>query len=66
MIEEFREYFYYDDGKLLWKKAKGSRGQIGNRFGSLEPSGYRHGMFNKKMYREHQIIFALHYGNIPE
>jgi len=66
MIDEFRKYFSYVNGELLWKKAKGSRGQIGKRFGSLEPSGYRHGMFNKKMYREHQIIFALHYGVIPE
>jgi hypothetical protein len=66
MIEDMREYFEYKDGKIFWKKDKGSRGKVGQRFGSFDGSRYWHGMFNGKMYREHQLVWALLYGVIPE
>lgn len=64
-MTNLKEYFEYQDGKIFWKKAKGSRGIVGERFGSYG-GRYWHGMFEGKMYKEHQIVFYLQYGFIPD
>jgi hypothetical protein len=64
-VKAIREYFEYRDGKVFWRKVKGSRGVVGKRFGCREPNGYQHGVLNGKTYREHQLVWALVYGYIP-
>lgn len=59
------EYLEYKNGGVYWKKDKGSRGKAGMRFGSFD-GRYRHGMFCGKMFREHQLVWFLHHGYIPE
>lgn len=65
MTNDIGVYFEYRDGGVYWKKAKGSRGVVGERFGSFD-GRYRHGMFNKRMLREHQLVWFLHHGEIPK
>ena len=63
-LNNINEYLEYKDGGVYWKKTKGSRGIKGNRFGSFD-GRYRHGMFEGKMLREHQLVWFLHHGVFP-
>jgi hypothetical protein len=64
-MTKIEDYLYESMGRVYWKKAKGSRGIVGNRFGSYDGK-YWHGMFEGKMYREHQLVWYLNYGYIPK
>lgn len=59
--ELVRERYYYDDGKLFWRK---SRKIVGPN--SFNSDGYLTIKINKKTYRQHQIIFLYHHGYIPK
>jgi hypothetical protein len=63
-MNNIEDYLEYKEGKVFWKKAKGSRGVKGQRFGSFD-GRYWHGMFNGKMYREHQLVWYLCKGYFP-
>lgn len=64
-MSKIEDYLYENMGRVYWKKAKGSRGVVGNRFGSYS-GRYWHGMFDGKMYKEHQLVFYLNRGYIPK
>lgn len=65
-IELFKEYFYYDDGYIFWKKTSGTRGLKGSRAGKLRKDGYFDVGLKGKYYLVHRIIFALHYNYLPQ
>ena len=64
MSEVIKDYLEYKDGQVIWKKSKGSRRAAGDRFGCFD-GRYWHGMFNGKMYREHQLVWLLHHDSLP-
>ena len=63
MIEEYVEY---RDGGLYWKKNRGTRGVKGRRVGTPRKDGYHGFKFDGTYYREHQIIWKLHHGDVPD
>ena len=68
-VDLLKEYFMYDDGKLIWIKRPSinSRQKIGDRAGSLKKlDGYRNLELKGKYYREHRIIWTILKGQIPE
>ena len=59
-----KDRFDYDEktGWLTWKNCKN-----GKRAGGLDKTyGYRHIKINKKVYKEHRIIWLWKYGYLPE
>ena len=60
------EYLEYRNGHLYWIKAKARRTKVGDQFGCLHHTGYRHGRFNGKLYREHRLIWLLLRGTFPD
>ena len=63
-----REYFTYDNGKLIRTKIPGNyrKNCIGNRFGNRHKKGYWHGTILGKKYLEHRLIWLYHYGEWPK
>ena len=59
-----KERLELSEGKLYWKSGKGGV-QEGSRAGCLSSSGYRLLRLNKKIYKEHRIIYYLYYGEWP-
>lgn len=64
-IELFKEYFYYSDGALFWKKDAGARAKKGKTAGKLRKDGYYDVGLKGKYYLVHRIVFALTYGYLP-
>ena len=62
--EVVRRFFDYKDGALVWKVKKG-RANIGDTAwrGS---HGYKMLTFNRQKYQEHRLIWAWHYGDVPD
>ena len=60
------QLFTYTNGNLYWKVSLSKRVNIGNKAGCLTNTGYLSVQINKKIYRLHKIIFAMHYGYIPK
>jgi len=65
------EMFTYDaeTGMLFWKKSGSGRkagGEAGSRAGCLGGEGYRLVKVNGVGYREHRVIWVMHFGEIPE
>jgi hypothetical protein len=64
-----KKLFFYDsvEGHLIWSinRAMGKRTK-GKRFGFEEPGGRRKGMIDSKNYREANLIWMYHYGDIPK
>jgi len=62
-----KKLFTYDsvEGHLIWalNKPRGKKLK-GKRFGFEEPGGRRKGMINSKNYRESNLIWMYHYGDI--
>jgi len=52
-------------GNLYWKETRGSRAKAGGVAGCLRPSGYRHVKVNDVLYKEHRVIWVMHFGDIP-
>ena len=64
MDREFvEEYLDYKEGSLWWKKNR-STAKAGQRFGTPN-EGYRQGSVQGKIYKEHHIIWFIHYGYVP-
>lgn len=76
------EYFTYDDGEIIWKmrdrsEFKSQAGYVSaNRYAG-KPAGnkvssshsattYKQTMVLGKQYKNHRIIWEMHYGKIPE
>ena len=65
-VDDLKELFYIDDAwQLRWKVKKGTRAKIGDIAGSTSGFGYRTVSINRRHYRVHRIIWALHYGEWP-
>ena len=60
------KYLEYRNGHLYWIKAKAKRTKVGDQFGCLHHTGYRHGKFSGKLYREHRLIWLLLKGTFPD
>ena len=60
----FDRFFYYLDGKLYWKVARGKK-RIGDRAGNSSTSGYRYVMLDGKNYLEHRVIWRIVNGAWP-
>jgi hypothetical protein len=52
--------FEYRDGELYWKKRNNKRA------GCVNGENYRHIVINKKLYKEHRLIFMMFHGYMPE
>lgn len=59
------ELFEYRDGQLLWKVFTNPRAPIGSRAG-CNLNGYHRIKIRGVEYYEHQLVFALHYGYVPQ
>lgn len=66
--ELLKEYFYYKDGFLYWKKRrKTGNGKINEIAGSqCRRSKYRFLRFQGRQYLLHRVIFLFHKGYLPE
>lgn len=61
--EYLNELFEYRDGMIFWKIKTGQAQQkIGDRAGSQKKDGYRNVCINRKLYKEHRVIWFMHYG----
>ena len=59
------DYYEYADGRLYHKVSRpGCR--KGDRVGTPKSDGYRLIGHKGKKYREHRVIYEMHYGPIPE
>ena len=66
-IAELFLLFYYKDGKLYNRITRNSRAVIDTEAGAfLNNFGYRVVTINKRKYRVHRIIWAMHNGRWPE
>lgn len=66
MKEALRAAFdYHPDGFLLWKVAPQGR-RVGDRAGTLLSTGYTQIKWNYRKYQAHRLIWAWHFGNLPE
>jgi hypothetical protein len=63
--EELYKFFEYKEGNLYWKIKPNRRIKIGNKAGHLNSEGYVYLCINSVQYRMHRIIWAYHYGAIP-
>jgi hypothetical protein len=62
-----KEWFdYHEDGYLTWKKCKARRIKSGTRAGYYRKDGYYVVNFLGKPHLGHRLIFAWHYGYLPE
>ena len=66
LIELFREYFDYADGRLIWIKSSGTRGLKGHFAGKLRKDGYYDVGLKGKYYLVHRVIYALHNNELPD
>lgn len=66
MINLFKEYFEYSNGKIFWKQSSGTRGIKGTEAGKLRKDGYYDVGLKGKYYLVHRIIYALHHNDLPE
>lgn len=59
--------FYYDpiNGKLYWKHPRATKLKAGDAAGTLHHSGYLQTQVNGKIYRNHRLIWLMHYGYLP-
>ena len=61
------EYLEYKEGHLRWiKRPPGpTKNIVGNRYGSVDKHGYVCGQLLGRLYKEHRLIWLLHYGELP-
>lgn len=65
--EEVKDLFYYNKGKLFWKKSKAcNKIKSGTEAGCTNSGGYRQIKVNYKSYCTHRLIFLLFNGHLPE
>jgi hypothetical protein len=61
--DELKELFWYEDGNLIWKNARGcvKKGTVA---GTLHAKGYTQIKVMGKIYRAHRLIWIYHKGAI--
>lgn len=64
--EQLLEIFEYKDGELYWKTHTGNRYKTNKIAGYLHPSGYKYTGVLGKRYKNHRIIWMMHYGFLPK
>jgi hypothetical protein len=64
--DQLHQLFEYKNGQLFWKVSLSKRVNIGNKAGFLTNRGYLSIGINKKIYRLHKIVFAMHHGYLPK
>lgn len=62
----FREWFYYKNGELYWKKSPANHIYKDMLAGSNDTKGYIQVRLHRKKYHVHRIIWILHNGAIPK
>jgi hypothetical protein len=62
--ELVKELFVYKEGALYWKKNRG-RVLAGTRAGTPREKGHIQIVVNRKMYREHVLVWLMFYGEKP-
>jgi len=65
-IAELFLLFYYKDGKLYNRITRNSRAVIGAEVGCNDGHDYLDVSVNKRKYKVHRIIWAMHNGRWPE
>lgn len=63
--DEINKLFEYKDGGLYWK-VDNPQGPVGTRAGKDCGLRGREIGFNKKVHKEHRLVFILHHGFIPK
>ena len=58
LLQLASENLEYRDGHLYWLKSRGNR-LAGDQAGCLETNGYRTIKVNRKLYKEHRLIFLM-------
>jgi hypothetical protein len=64
--EYLNEIFKYKDGSLYWKINRTSNTKAGDKAGYIRPDGYVVVGFLGAIYKEHRLIFMMHYGYFPK
>lgn len=62
------QYLSCNGNGLVWKKLTPNTYRhelIGKRFGCHDDKGYRVGIFMGTKYKEHHLVWLLHYGTLP-
>jgi len=62
---KLHELFFYQDGKLLWKKS-GSGRNVGDEAGMITEKGYRRIKIDGKLHMAHRLVWAYHFDSVPE
>jgi hypothetical protein len=62
--KDLKEMFSYDDSRGALIRISGTR--AGKRAGKRLPSGYIRVSIKSESYLEHRLIWAMHFGEIPE
>ena len=60
-----KNLFDYRDGVLYWKIQPSNCVQVGDKAGALTGKGYLQTGINGKNYKNHRVIFLMHYGFLP-
>ena len=63
---DFSSLFEYRDGFLRWRNPRACRCKIGAVAGSLGADGYLVVRLREGRYPVHKIIWAMHYGELPD
>jgi hypothetical protein len=63
-----QEWWFYSDGNLYWSKTFGSKIKAGVLAGSpkSDGSGYVRITFKRKQYMLQNLVWIMHYGEIPQ
>lgn len=62
----FNDALEYREGKLFWTKTLCNQAMQGSRAGYVRnQDGYRSVQYRGYAYKEHRIIWIMHYGDIP-
>ena len=63
--ELLHELFEYRNGELYWKIHRGAV-KAGTIAGHIDNTGYKRISINKKLYRNHRLIFLMYIGKLPK
>ena len=63
-LQKLSKTFYYKDGKLLYRG--GPYQKADTECGWVNWSGYHLVSFERKHYKTHRLIFAMHHGYLPK
>jgi hypothetical protein len=61
-----KQLFKYRDGELYWKNSPAHSVRIGQKAGTLKPTGYYQIKIKEKKYLNHRLIFLMYHGYLPK